>query len=34
MGDSILNKDGKSYDCPGEDRGYAFEEVNESKKRS
>ena len=26
---SRANKEAKSYDCPGEDRGYAFDEVEE-----
>lgn len=27
MGNTSVNKDEKTYDCPGEDRGYPFEEV-------
>lgn len=27
MPDTSINKEGKTYDCPGEDRGYPFEEA-------
>jgi len=34
MGNSSINKDEKSYACPGEDKGFNFEEVEENEKQS